>query len=212
MNALIQQRQLLANQPVQSLCIRSVQNTFFFLNREAKAFPTLFTFGLVCFCFFINSTFDLGPGVIACITGVSFSLFSRLQNSLYFSVNSSMRGSQTTSLERGWKQRARLGRDVFFSLASHGRLRLARKTLTARALPISLLILRKKTDCLAVYFFQANEGIPSGKRARSAFLWRLCSALLTGSFSIDNGDSSENATWIRVFSNSVEFTAVCWKC
>ena len=100
--------------------------------------------------------------MIACITGVSFSLFSRLQNSLYFSVNSSMRGSQTTSLERGWKQRARLGRDVFFSLASHGRLRLARKTLTARALPISLLILRKKPTVWQSTFFRRTKGFQAG--------------------------------------------------
>ena len=120
--------------------------------------------------------------MIACTTGVSFSLFSSLQNSLYFSVNSSTRGSQTKGLERGWKQRARLGRDVFF-LSPHTGVWGSRVRLLRRALPISLLILRKKTDCFAVYFCQANEGIPSGKRARS----------------IDDGDSSENATWIRVF-------------
>ena len=119
--------------------------------------------------------------MITCTTGVSFSLFSSLQNSLYFSVNSSTRGSQTKGLERGWKQRARLGRDVFFSLASHGRLRFASKTLTARFTDF-FIDFEEKTDCFAVYFCQANEGIPSGKRARS----------------IDDGDSSENATWIRV--------------
>ena len=56
--------------------------------------------------------------------------------------------SQTKGLELVWKQRARLGRaakNTFFSLASHA-LR-ARKTLTPR-LPISLLILRKKSTVL----------------------------------------------------------------
>ena len=60
--------------------------------------------------------------------------------------------SQKEGLERGWKQRARLGRDakntVFF-LSPHtpyGRVRLARFArvrLLRHALPISLLILRK---------------------------------------------------------------------
>ena len=52
--------------------------------------------------------------------------------------------SQTKGLERGWKQRVRLGRDAKNSLASHARL-------LRHALPISILILRKKTDCFAVY-------------------------------------------------------------
>ena len=75
--------------------------------------------------------------------------------------------SQTKGLERGWKQRARLGRDakntVFF-LSPHtpyGRVRLARFArvrLLRHALPISLLILRKKTTVLQskdsqVFFF-----------------------------------------------------------
>ena len=57
--------------------------------------------------------------------------------------------SQTKGLERGWKRRVRLGRDVFF-LSPHtpyGRVRLARFArvrLLRHALPISLLILRKK--------------------------------------------------------------------
>ena len=61
--------------------------------------------------------------------------------------------SQTKGLERGWKQRARLGRDAKnFSLASHAlRASEARVRLLRHALPISLLILRKKIDCFAVY-------------------------------------------------------------
>ena len=71
---------------------------------------------------------------------------------------SSTRGSQTKGLERGSKQRARLGRDAkntgkkiwktysrfFFS----GRVRLARVRLLRHTLPISLLILRKKPTVL----------------------------------------------------------------
>ena len=60
--------------------------------------------------------------------------------------------SQKEGLERGWKQRARLGRDAkntFFFLPPHtpyGRVRharFARVRLLRHALPISLLILRK---------------------------------------------------------------------
>ena len=65
-------------------------------------------------------------------------LFFRLQNSPYFCVFKYAR-----AVKRGWKQRARLVR-----LARFVRVRLLR-----HALPISLLILRKKTDCFAVYLF-----------------------------------------------------------
>ena len=58
--------------------------------------------------------------------------------------------SQKEGLERGWKQRARLGRDAkntFLFLSPHGRVRLARfvrvRLLRRFSLPISLLILRK---------------------------------------------------------------------
>ena len=178
MNALIQQRQLLANQPIQSLWIRSVQNTYFFLNREGLPHPFYFWTSLVFLFlfFFINSTFDLGPGVIACITGVSFSLFSRLQNSLYFSVNSNTRGSQTKGLQRGWKQRARLGRDVFF-LSPHTGVWGSRLRLLRRALPISLLILRKKKRLFCSLLF-------SGERRhskREASQERLPLTLVSGS-------------------------------
>ena len=52
--------------------------------------------------------------------------------------------SQTESLERGWKQRARLGRDAkntFFLLSPH-------TPVLRHALPISFLILRKKPTVL----------------------------------------------------------------
>ena len=58
---------------------------------------------------------------------------------------SSTRGSQTKGLERGWKQRARLGRDA--KNTPYGRVRLApfaRVRLSRHALP-------KKTNCFAVY-------------------------------------------------------------
>ena len=99
--------------------------------------------------------------MIACITGVSFSLFSRLQNSLYFSVNSNTRGSQTKGLQRGWKQRARLGRDVFF-LSPHTGVWGSRLRLLRRALPISLLILRKKTTVLQSTFFRRTKAFQTG--------------------------------------------------
>ena len=75
------------------------------------------------------------------------------------------------------KTESETGERHFFSLASHGRLRFASKTLTARFTDF-FIDFEEKTDCFAVYFCLANEGIPSGKRARS----------------IDDGDSSENAT------------------
>ena len=69
---------------------------------------------------------------------------SRLQNSPYFCVFKYAR-----AVKRGWKQRARLGRD-----ASHARrlARFARVRLLRHALPISLLILRKNPTVL-----QSNE-------------------------------------------------------
>ena len=58
--------------------------------------------------------------------------------------------SQKEGLQRGWKHRARLGRDAkntFPFLSPHGRVRLARfvrvKLLRRFSLPISLMILRK---------------------------------------------------------------------
>ena len=99
--------------------------------------------------------------MIACIAGVSVSLFSRLQNSLYFSVNSSTRGSQIKGLERGWQKRARLGRDVIFSLASHGRLRLARKTLTSRFTDF-FTDLEKKPTVLQSTFFRRTKAFQEG--------------------------------------------------
>ena len=99
--------------------------------------------------------------MIACLTGVSFSLFSRLQNSLYFSVNSNTRGSQTKGLQRGWKQRARLGRDVFF-LSPHTGVWGSRLRLLRRALPISLLTLRKKTTVLQSTFFRRTKAFQTG--------------------------------------------------
>ena len=100
--------------------------------------------------------------MIACITGVSFSLFSRLQNSLYFSVNSSMRGSQTTSLERGWKQRARLGRVVFF-LSPHTGVWGSRVRLLRRALYRFLYWLwEKKPTVWQSTFFRRTKGFQAG--------------------------------------------------
>ena len=100
--------------------------------------------------------------MIACIAGVSFSLFSRLQNSLYFSVNSSTRGSQIKGLERGWQKRARLGRDVIFSLASHGRLRLARKTLTSRFTDFFTDFEKKNPTVLQSTFFRRTKAFQAG--------------------------------------------------
>ena len=79
----------------------------------------------------------------------------RLQNSPYFCVFKYAR-----AVKRGWKQRARLGRDAkntfFFSLASHAlrecedRALRARKTLTPRFTDF-FTDFEKKTDCFAVY-------------------------------------------------------------
>ena len=75
---------------------------------------------------------------------------NRLQNSPYFCVFKYAR-----AVKRGWKQRARLRRDAkntfFFSRLTRPLARFARVRLLRHALPISLLILRKKTDCFAVY-------------------------------------------------------------
>ena len=92
----------------------------------------------------------------ACTTGVSFSLFSSLQNSLYFSVNSSTRGSQTKGLERGWKQRARLGRDVCEARALR-----ARKTLTPRFTDF-FTDFEKKPTVLQSTFFRRTKAFQAG--------------------------------------------------
>ena len=67
--------------------------------------------------------------------------------------------SQTTGPVRDWKQRARLGRDaknIFYSLASHALRACEARALRARkhALPISLLILRKKPTVLQSTLFR----------------------------------------------------------
>ena len=59
---------LSANRTVSSFRSKHV----LFLNRQDLLF---FPVGLFCFLFFINSTFNLGPGVIACATGVFFFVF-----------------------------------------------------------------------------------------------------------------------------------------
>ena len=84
----------------------------------------------------------------------------RLQKQSVFLRIQVRASSQTKVLERGWKQRARLGRDAkgktdrwFFSLASHA-LRVcaprARKTLTPRFTDF-FTDFEKKIDCFAVY-------------------------------------------------------------
>ena len=69
---------------------------------------------------------------------------------------------QTKGLEWGWKQRARLGSDGFFSLASHAlgaceaRALRARKTLTPRFTDF-FTDFEEKTDCFAVYWNPGPE-------------------------------------------------------
>ena len=78
----------------------------------------------------------------------------RLQNSPYFCVFKYARAvkqkvwNEAENRERDWGETLKIR---FFSLASHVRLmRFARARLLRHALPISLLFLRKKTDCFAV--------------------------------------------------------------
>ena len=66
-NALIQQTLLSANRTVSSFRSKHV---LFFNRQDLLVLPV----GFFCFLFFINSTFYLGPGVIACATGVFFFL------------------------------------------------------------------------------------------------------------------------------------------
>ena len=71
---------------------------------------------------------------------------NRLQNSPYFCMFKYTR----TVEQKFWNEAENRERDWFFFL---GRVKLAssaRVKLLRRALPISLLILRKKTDCFAV--------------------------------------------------------------
>ena len=105
----------------------------------------------------------------------------RLQNGPYAFQESA--SSQTKGLERGWKQRARLGRDakntVFF-LSPHtpyGRVRLARFArvrFLRHALPISLLILRKKPTLLQSSVAMALEVTCA---TISPYFKRLCNAI-----------------------------------
>ena len=79
---------------------------------------------------------------------------NRLQKQSVFLRIQVRASSQTKGLERGWKQRARLGRDAF-SLASQAlraceaRAPRARKTLTPRVTDF-FTDFEKKTDCFAV--------------------------------------------------------------
>ena len=102
-NALIQQRhyyQLIA----QSL--RSVQNTFCFLTN--KTFSSCL-WAFFCFLFFINSTFNLGPGVIACATGVFFfAFFRRAKASAACEQQTYFRSSLRRERSDDWKYVCRL--------------------------------------------------------------------------------------------------------
>ena len=84
-------------------------------------------------------------------------IYFRLQNSPYFLHIQVCASSQTKGLERGWKQRARLGRDAkynFFSLVSHALL--AGKTLTPRFTDFFTDFEKKMTvlQSILFYFFQ----------------------------------------------------------
>ena len=90
--------------------------------------------------------------------------------------------SQTKGLERGWKQRARLGRDAknISSLAGRVRLaRFARVRLLRNALPISLLIFRKKPTVLqsiqtSVHFGNFAELYRRSRKTYHFKTWRFC--------------------------------------
>ena len=86
-----------------------------------------------------------------CFASLPPSRFSRLQNSSYFCVFKYARAvkqkvsNEPESRERDWGE------------TPYGRVRLARfarARLLPHTLPISLLILRKKNDCFAVYRFR----------------------------------------------------------
>ena len=82
--------------------------------------------------------------------------FPRLQNteqSVFLRIQVRV-SSQTKGLERGWKQRARLGRDAKNNFFHSWGSRVARVRLLRHALPISLLILRKKPTVLQSISFQ----------------------------------------------------------
>ena len=83
----------------------------------------------------------------------------RLQNSPYFCVFKYAR-----AVKRGWKQRARLGRDAKNTRASHAlraceaRALRARKTLTPRFTDF-FTDFEKKTDCFAVYMIYKQRSL-----------------------------------------------------
>ena len=87
------------------------------------------------------------PDLFASILSPDCPLNPRLQNSSYFCVFKYARAVK----QKAWSKAENRERDWGETHTPYGRARLARGRLLRHALPISLLILRKKPDYFAVY-------------------------------------------------------------
>ena len=76
-------------------------------------------------------------------------------------------------MERGWEQRARLGRETWER--RYGCVRLVRKTLTPHFTDFFTDFERKKNDCFAVYFFVFF--FPTNPTCRGAWQYYSCNRL-----------------------------------
>ena len=99
-------------------------------------------------------------------TGICLFCYERgihlfLQNNSYFCVFKYETKGQTKGLERGWKQRGRLGRDATTGRQYYFSCLTRPTTLTPRFTDFFTDFEKKKPDCVAVYFtsFSASNSV-----------------------------------------------------